>query len=105
MLRSIWEQDTNTCMSQFSGDQETNSEVNIFVIIMFMLLSIIVTGRKGNRWSSITIRLCKCYSDLHDVLTALMHFFNINYVCRLGNLFAEPSCIQSYERFTYIRVA
>ena len=57
ILRKIWEDDVSD-IGSFNKDQLVNGKNELHVTYIVHVY-IVVTGKRGNRWSPITIRLCK----------------------------------------------
>ena len=55
-LRNTRNTDKRREYTEFNRDQKTNSKLNFICLLVYMHL-IIETGKRGNRWSSITIRM------------------------------------------------
>ncbi len=58
VVKRVWEDDCDD-WNQFKHDQETNSKCicHYIIIITVRFFLTIASGSKGNRWSSVTIRL------------------------------------------------
>jgi len=64
LLKETWRQDVEERLS-FQKDQKKNGKTESCFRQVFELFCTVVSGKKGNRWSLITIRMGKC--KLHDV--------------------------------------
>lgn len=91
-LRNTWNTDKRREYTEFNRDQVINSKLN-FMSTSVHVPDIIETGKRGNRWSSITIRM--------GMIT--MQFVMINSISLVYystcNIYQKPSSVRSAEIF------
>ena len=59
-MKEVWSADKQRDSRDFKNDQILNSELVFLIIHVSIQISCIETGRKTNRWNSITIRMGMC---------------------------------------------
>ena len=66
ILKDIWTTDLDRQQKQFPDDQATNCNLSLNIKILFFFVT--GNGRRGNRWSMITIRMGKYMHLLSDLV-------------------------------------
>jgi len=93
LMKDIWVTDTQQRKEQFFNDQAKTSMLSTvvaYVLCHFTSFTVDFSGR-GNRWSSITIRM-----GMYVIfLVVVIYFKSFSF----GNLYSEPCCLRSIEGF------